>query len=118
MRTVLLNQFYPSSFLQGKPAALQTVLHVVLTTDVLFEVNLAGSQGYSKTVGTSEVVFTINLNGAFFGYMRFAAGASTATFNLTSETLAEIGDVLEVIAPASQDATFADFCFSIVGVRG
>jgi len=47
--------------------------------------------------------------------MIFAAGATTATFTMSSATTYLAGDILTVVAPSSPDATLANLAWTFVG---
>jgi protein involved in polysaccharide export with SLBB domain len=64
---------------------------------------------------TAETDLDVQRNGASVGAIRFAASAPTAIFIAASEIVLEPGDLLEVIAPASPDATFADIAVTLAG---
>jgi len=47
--------------------------------------------------------------------MQFAAGASAASFAMTSATTFAAGDVLTIVAPATPDATLANLVWTLAG---
>lgn len=83
-----------------------------------FASNFAGSEGKAKTASTGTATFTVKKNGTSIGTVVFTS-ASTATFTTTSgatETLAA-GDLLEIVAPSSPDATLAGVRITLFGTR-
>jgi hypothetical protein len=105
------------AMVKGQPEASAAVLHYVFPRAVSFPAGLASSQGRAGTAATAQADFTIQKNGAGIGTLRFAAGATVATFILAAATTFAAGDVLQVLAPAPPDATLADITFSLAGTR-
>lgn len=99
----------------GAPVASEVLLRTVVARRRRLKVDLAGSQGMAGVAATAETDLDVQHNGASIGTIRFAASASTAVFIAASETILEPGDLLEVIAPASPDATLADIAITLAG---
>jgi hypothetical protein len=76
--------------------------------------NLSGSQAVAKTAATAQTDFTLSVNGTAQGTMRWAAGATVATF-LSSAVALAIGDRVEITAPGTADATLADVSWTLRG---
>jgi len=80
--------------------------------------NFASSQTYVDTVGTSAAAFAVwQIQGGTtktqIGTITLTAGSTTAhTFAGSAATLAA-GDVVQIIAPATQDATLADVSITL-----
>jgi hypothetical protein len=102
-----------SGYKAGQPAAGEVILRVPIVRRIRLKADLAGSQGVAGAAATAQADVDIQRNGTSFAIMRFAGGASTATFIAASETVLEPGDVLSVIAPPTPDATLADVGFSL-----
>lgn len=101
----------------GVPDADAVCLRYVFPREVTFAAGLAPSQGVADVAATGDTDFDIQQNGVSVGTMTFAAAATTATFDMDSETVFEMGDVLTVIAPTTPDATLADISFVLSGTR-
>ncbi|MEO5375896.1 MAG: hypothetical protein H7840_16820 [Alphaproteobacteria bacterium] len=101
----------------GSPGASAVLLRLPLARAVTFPAGLAGSRGVAGTVPTAVATFDIRRNGAVFGTMTFAAGATTATFAAASATVFAAGDVLSVVSPATPDTTLQDLGLTLAGVR-
>ncbi|MFN4282370.1 MAG: hypothetical protein ACK4NA_07005 [Alphaproteobacteria bacterium] len=99
----------------GAPAASEVLLRTVVARRSRLKVDLAGSQGTAGAAATAETDLDVQRNGASIGTIRFAASASAAVFIAASETVLEPGDLLEVVAPASPDATLADIAITLAG---
>lgn len=103
--------------LRAAPPTAAVLLRLPLVRTVTFPAGLAGSRGVAGTAPTANATFNIQRNGATFGTMTFAAGATTATFAAASETAFSAGDVLSLVAPATQDAALADVGLTLTGAR-
>ena len=106
--------FYP-----GAPTPSAIVAQIVFARAVTMPGNLTGSAAYGKTSATASTVFDIKKNNSSTGSITFAGAANVATFSTTAGAALSfaIGDRLEVVAPASPDATLADVSFSLIGNR-
>ena len=104
-----------SGYKAGQPAAGEVILRVPVARRTRFKADLAGSQGVAGAAATAQADVDIQRNGTSFATMRFAAGAMSATFIAAAETVLEPGDVLNVTAPPTPDATLAYVGFTLAG---
>jgi hypothetical protein len=104
-------------YYNGKPGASEVMMKVVCVRAFTLPAGLTLSQGYATTVPTGAVSFGLEKNGSSIGSVDFAASASTATFTFVSAVSFAAGDRLELIAPASQDATLAAISITLAGTR-
>jgi hypothetical protein len=102
----------------GKPTASETILYIVPVRAYTLPVALAGSKGIAKVAATAETIFTFKKNGTAFGTMTFAISGTVPTFAAAAETSFNgTSDILEVVAPATPDATLDTFSFLLKGLR-
>lgn len=107
-----LTAFYP-----GVPTASAIVTRVPVARAVTFPTSLTGSIGKASVAATAQTDFDVQKNGISVGTVRFAAGATTATFIAASAITLAAGDLLSVVAPSSVDATLANVGIVLAGTR-
>lgn len=106
----------PGIYVPSTPGTSQVVLSHVFTRAVDFPINLAGSEFIGQVAATASTDFDIQKNGVSIGTANFAISATSATFSVASAESFSLGDRLQVIAPASADATLADLDLNLAGV--
>ena len=108
-------QIYDSGgFSQGKPDASSSLFRLVAPRAFSLPQNLTGSIAKAGTAATASTVFAIKKNGTQIGTMTFAASGSTASFSFASAVSVAIGDIIDMVAPATQDATLSDISVTLV----
>jgi hypothetical protein len=105
------------SFYPGAPSASAKVLSAVVAQAMQLPQNLTGSFATAGTAATASTTFNINKNGSNIGTINFGAGATTGTFTFSAAVSFAAGDLLQIVAPGTPDATLADVNFTIVGNR-
>jgi hypothetical protein len=108
---------YVSGSWAGSPTASQVIERYIFATPVTFPAGLTGSYGAAGTAATATASFTIAKNGSAIGTMAFAAGATSATFAMSTATSFAGGDVLTIVAPATPDATLANLAWTLSGTQ-
>ena len=106
-----------AGYLPGIPTAGQTLFRVEIVRAITLPSGLTGSRAVCQTAPTAAVTLPIKQNGTSIGSINFAAAATTGTFTFASSTILNVGDVFELDAPATADATFAGPSYTITGTR-
>jgi len=101
----------------GVTTASLVLIHLPIPVAVTFAAAFAGSYGVATTAATAQTDFDIQKNGSSVGTLRFAAGATSATFIAASPVSFAAGDVLKLVGPATPDATLATLGLTLKGVR-
>ena len=99
----------------GAPAASARVFHHLAGLDFNLPSSLTGSAALAKTAATAETDFDIQIGGVSAGTMRWAATGTVASFISASGASVAAGDEIEILAPATPDATLADLTWTIKG---
>jgi hypothetical protein len=103
-----------AQFINGKPLASEILVKVIFPRAVSFPANFTNSYAKCVVAPTASTVLTILKNGISVGTLTFAASATTGTF-ATSALSFSAADLMIIQAPASVDATFADFACMLTG---
>lgn len=103
-----------SSCVIGKPDAAAVVAYIVSPRAFNIPNGYTASVAKSAASATSSAVFTVNKNGSSIGTFTFSAGGTTAAWSGTGGSIVA-GDVISIVAPATQDATLANIAFTIAG---
>lgn len=104
-----------SGRIEGKPAASELLMHFVAVRSFTLPAALTGSLLDANASATGSSVFSIKVNGVQIGTCTVAAAGATGTFAAAEATTVVAGDVLEIYAPSSQDATLADLAITLKG---
>jgi hypothetical protein len=112
-----VNPYDISSFFAGAPANSELIVRFEAARSITMPINLTNSRGRLGVAATAQTDFDIRKNGSSIGTMRFAASGTTASFIFSSQQTLAGGDRLDVVAPASADATAADLSFTLACTR-
>jgi hypothetical protein len=99
----------------GKPRASEKFRHEFETT-VSFAEDFVGSYASADEASTGTATFSITKNGVEVGTLTFDA-SDAGVFAATGGVSFVPGDILRVVAPATQDATLSDFSITLAGSR-
>jgi hypothetical protein len=95
----------------------QVLIHLKLARAVTFPASATLSTAHAGTAATGSTTFTFKKNGTSFATVNFAASGTSGTYTQASDAVFAAGDLLELLGPATADATLADFGFVLAGVR-
>ena len=84
---------------------------------VVFPINFTGSHGATINTIVADADFDVQKNGVSIGTIHFAAGHTTATFTLSTETTFNIGDLLTIISPSIILDSLVNITFLLAGER-
>jgi len=107
-------KFYLAFYAPGCYISDQVVLSIQLPTGVILPVNAVGSSANDVINASASAVFSITKNGTQIGTLTFVLGSATGTFAIASPVTFNVGDILQIVAPASPDATLAGTSVSFV----
>lgn len=93
----------------GVPSSLENVFFDLVRTAGTLPAALAGSSFKSAKAATASSVLTIRVNGISKGTLAWSAAGTVPAITFATPTAVAIGDLITVEAPASPDATLADF---------
>jgi len=103
----------------GKPSA-SLAINVPMAMALTLAVNFGGSVGFATTAPAATATFTVYrvVSGTptSIGTIGISTGGAF-TFTAASSTTFNIGDVLRVTAPASQDANLSDLAITFMATR-
>jgi hypothetical protein len=95
----------------------QVLIHLKLARAVTFPASATLSTAHAGTAATGSTTFTFKKNGTSFATVNFAASGTSGTYTQASDAVFAAGDLIELLGPATADATLADFGFVLAGVR-
>jgi hypothetical protein len=86
--------------------------------NVIFPSGMTSSNSGCRVAPTGNIVVSLNKNGIQFGTVNIAAGATTATFTVSSSVMFNgLTDTFSITAPVTVDKTFAGFWLDIYATR-
>jgi hypothetical protein len=105
----------------GKPLP-ATSIFIPVTIPMIIPIDLAGTLAFANVAATAAAVFTFNKIAAGgvvtpLGTVTAAVGSRTAFVMAGAGGTLDIGDVLQLTAPAQQDTTLADVGITLIALR-
>lgn len=113
-----------TDFLNGVPTSNEVMFQIPVAFAYTFAANFAGSWANVLVGPTATTVFQILRNGVEIGTITFSPTSPVDLYGVFAMTASPavpitlaVGDILEVVAPASPDATLAGLGFQVVATR-
>lgn len=111
-------QYDVSFFIQGTLVENEEAFHITFSRKTEFPVGLSGSYFKAGTDATGTATsLSLSKNGTAIGSIDFAVDTSVATYTFEDAIIFEVGDTLEIAAPASVDTALADISGTLRGTR-
>lgn len=116
------SQKLPFAFVfSGKPPS-GGMFNVILALPINLPANLTGSLTYCNTLPTANMVFTINkisnnVKTAIATVTLTSNSHTSGTFSSQAQVSFATSDIIQVVAPATIDATAADICITLLAQR-
>jgi hypothetical protein len=111
-------KFYLGFYAPGCYLASQIVLNLPLAMSLMFPANALGSFADDIVNATATAVFIINkISGGVtteIGTLTFSPGSSTGVFAVSTPVTFNPGDIFQIVAPATPDATLAGVSATLV----
>lgn len=101
----------------GKPAAGKTLNRELVDRYLYLVKGLPEARGVLGTAAAAVTSFTVTKNGSTVATLAFAANSKTGVWTMAADTFCVAGDVLAVVAPATQDAAAADLTLVFSGTQ-
>jgi hypothetical protein len=111
----LSRTFVLSIPITGKPSNLEDIECHLFVDNVNFPANFSGSLAKSAVASTSSKVFSILRNEVQVATVTFGAGQTTGTFAMASPLAVLVGQNIDLLCPATADATLADIKITLRG---
>jgi hypothetical protein len=99
----------------SKPAGGARIFHHLAGLAFTLPAALTGSAAKAKVAATAQADFDLQVGGVSVGTMRWAAASTVASFISASGATVAAGDEIEILAPATPDASLADLTWTIKG---
>lgn len=109
--------FYTAAFFSGIPEANDVLISMDLPCAATFAEDLAGWRCSADDAATAETVLLVKYAGTSVGTITFAAEGAVATLSAEEAIAGEQYGLLEVLFPATADATLGNVRLTISGVR-
>jgi hypothetical protein len=112
--------FVIGAWKNGLPTASERVLGFSFPSGITgfdLPAGATNSSVEAETAATAQTDFDLQKNGSSIGTIRFAISGTVATFVSVTNTQFTGGDLLEIIAPGTPDATLAEIYFTIYLTR-
>lgn len=99
------------------PLNAEVMLLTVFAESVSFLEDFEGAEAYVGTDPTATTTFDVKKNGTSIGGISISTAGAVTFSTVDDEVIFVPGDVLQIDAQASADATLANCAFTLLGVR-
>jgi hypothetical protein len=103
-----------SMYCEGAPTASEIVGIFACPAALNLAASATNSQAIAGTDSTGTATWTLEKNGSSIGTIVFSASTAAGVFTGISSTNFVAGDLIQLIAPSSPDATLANVAFTLV----
>lgn len=106
-----------AAYIPETMSASAVVARWTVARTVNFPAGMTGSRASSGVAATASTVLEVQKNGVEVATITFGVGGTTGTYAATDPWGVSPGDVVQIVAPASPDATLAQVSLTMVGER-
>lgn len=100
----------------ASPASGQVLYSLDCPWPAMFAADFSTSLATCNVAPTRNAVFSLQKNGTQFGTCTFAIGSTTGVFSTSGQPVSfAVGDVFNIVAPATADTTLAGVRMSLIG---
>lgn len=104
-------------FVSGSPTNGQVLLYLKMDRPCMFPASAPNSYGIANTAATGTATFTLKKNGTSFATVVWSASGTSGSWTQSSVESFAAGDILEIDAPSTADATLANVGITLQGYR-
>ncbi len=109
------SHFVLSIPISGKPSNAEGIECFLFVDPVTFPAGFTGSLAKAGVAATASTVFSILVDEVQVGTVTFALGATTGTFAMATDLAVLTGQQLDLLCPATADATLEDIKITLRG---
>jgi hypothetical protein len=95
----------------------QHLIYLKMNRAITFPASATNSHASAAVAATGSTTFTYKKAGSSFATVVFSASGTTGAFTQASDAVFASGDLLELVGPATADATLATFGFNLAGYK-
>lgn len=106
--TLINGTYQVPVWIYGKPLENEIVYSLEAPNTFVANQGMTDSVAGADTTATAQSVFSIQQNGVEFATVTFAAGSKVGVIACPQQTIFLTGDVMNVVAPATVDATLSN----------
>lgn len=115
--TLINGTYQVPVWIYGKPLGNEILYSLEAPNTFVANQGMTDSVAGADTAATAQSVFSIQQNGVEFATVTFAAGATVGTIACAQQVIFLTGDVMNVVAPATPDATLSNVRMTLAFTR-